>query len=433
MAHPAISGAIENAFINLDYPIPLDDPWCMGSKGIGHGTAMAGLIAGRTDAKRLGVAPGAKVLPVRCANLARDDHDDRFELGVALLGVGLNGSRAMPPHCTDGAVGARIAAVVLSLDFQRPDYARAEYLTAEQIETTAGKGELEKLIDAASDGEGPACDPFALAILLVQNAVAVVIPSGNGGGNRLAYPGSPDDYAAIVALLKHPDGRAYVFELLVDMISSYNAAYADAENSADIRNALRDSFDTFVSDELSNLPLFTQAAYDTGDPFADTGIIVVGAANYDDAPDLDPAEMDRSAHHRAGYSQYGPGLCVLAPSDQNTNPPYRCDGASGDGSTPVPTADLRGPGGFASDPMADTSHAGQIWGFGGTSAASAKVGGVIALLAERQISQTPDLPLTGPGLRAALIGHVTKSVPYEQAGAWLRRRGPDVLLREHAS
>ncbi|MEZ5868778.1 MAG: hypothetical protein R3D46_10160 [Defluviimonas denitrificans] len=33
-------------FLNLDYPMPLNDPWCMSSRGIGHGTAMAGLIPG---------------------------------------------------------------------------------------------------------------------------------------------------------------------------------------------------------------------------------------------------------------------------------------------------------------------------------------------------------------------------------------------------
>ncbi|WP_159441640.1 S8 family serine peptidase [Roseivivax lentus] len=405
--HPALKDAIQNEFINLDYPMPLDDPWCMGSKGIGHGTAMAGLVAGSMGGRSLGVAPDAKILPVRCANLARDDHDDRFELGVAILGVGLAGNRGMLPNCPAEADAARIAAVVLSLDFQKPDYDRAGYLSAYEIRKAAEEGKLAEKIKEARDEDRPACDPFALAILIVQTQVAVVIPAGNGGGDRLAYPGNPDDYAAIFELLKHPEGRDFVYDLLLEMIDSYNMSF-----SRDMRFETRQAFDAFREDALEPQPLYTRSPDDDGDPFEQTGIIVVGAANYEGAPDLDPDNLDRSTHICAGYSQYGPGLCVLAPSDRDTDPPYRCDTADGAGSVPVPTADIRGPGGFAADPLADYSHAGQKYGFGGTSAAAAQVGGVISLLAERKITQAPSAPLNGPDLRRTLTGLVVEARDY---------------------
>ncbi|GFE48361.1 hypothetical protein So717_01140 [Roseobacter cerasinus] len=428
--HSAIAEAISGEFVNLDYPLPLNDPWCMGSKGIGHGTAMAGLIVGETEqGRRLGVAPKAKLTPVRCANLARDSHDDRFDLGVALLALGLNGHRpAFAAVCDSGSLAQRMAAVVLSLDFPRPDVARNQYITANELQKARNEGRIEALLDQARRGARQICDPFALAILLVQNAVPVVIPAGNRGGEGLAYPGAFEDYEPLLGLLGDEDGRSLVLQQLVEMMKQFNRGTSSSVLEQPFESFLQ-QFDS-SGQELRVQGRNARRAFRDGqeaqtvdadalDAFAGTGIVVVGASYHkditQDAPAQKAAEVTHSGYRRSEYSQYGPGLCVLAPSDRDGQPATRChrygftglENALGAHTVPVTTSDLPGPGGFSGSNTGMT-HAGQQVGFGGTSAAAAQVAGVLALLA----AQSDEL-LSGPDLRTALIALAEPGIDLE--------------------
>jgi len=89
-----------------------------------HGTMVAGLIAGRNqDGKRLGVAPGAHIVPIKVADGRADivEQDDKL--------VGVNGSRLAEgiDRAIDLAGSERIKVinVSLNLDAEDPDVTRA--------------------------------------------------------------------------------------------------------------------------------------------------------------------------------------------------------------------------------------------------------------------------------------------------------------------
>jgi hypothetical protein len=131
------------------------------------------------------------------------------------------------------------------------------------------------------------------------------------------------------------------------------------------------------------------------DPFEGTGIIVVGSAKLADP--LDKA----SELVPASYSQFGPGLCCLAPSDRDENPSAK---PSTDGKVRfnyVPAPDILGHGGYAEAPASLASHHAGEYGFGGTSAASAQAAGIIARMIEAR--KTAGEAVDGASIRAALV------------------------------
>jgi hypothetical protein len=225
-----------------------------------------------------------------------------------------------------------------------------------------------------------ACDPLALAILVASLVVPVVIPSGNDGTDAISYPGAPSDFAPVVATLASDQGRPKVREMLAGAGLSIEEALLDRAASA-----------------LSVGP----------DPFVDTGIIVVGSATLSDATkrasDLVPAR----------YSQFGPGLCCLCPSDRDEEPWVRPGTQSGQRWNYVPAPDIFGPGGYAVDPSALFSHHGGDYGFGGTSAAAAQTAGIIA----RVVAASK--PADGPSLRRAVVAKLP--------GPWSEKTGYGII------
>jgi hypothetical protein len=153
---------------------------------------------------------------------------------------------------------------------------------------------------------------------------------------------------------------------------------------------------------------------DGPDPFVDTGLIVVGSARLSDPTqkhsDLVPAR----------YSQHGPGLCFLCPSDRDEEPWVKppTDGVPRWNYVPAP--DIFGPGGYAVDPFALYSHHAGEYGFGGTSAASAQAAGVLARVVEARRSGAE--PVDGPSVRQAVVAKL--------GGPWSATTGYGILTLE---
>jgi hypothetical protein len=343
---------------NLDYPVAADGRMAFSSKGAGHGTAMGGLIVGRPGplCPLWGAAPEAKLIPVRCSTLLHDTHANRLKLAGAILRL------AFGPE-------GKADVILVGPPFVRPP--------AEDY--PAGWSDAVEVTDFAG-----ACDPLALSILVASLAVPVVIPSGNDGTDAISYPGAPSDFTAVVATLKDGDGGKAVKEML---------------EAAKLK----------VPDGL--LDRAAEAMGSAADPFAGTGILVVGAAKLSDP--LDKA----SKLVPARYSQFGPGLCCLAPSDRDEEPWAKppTDGKMRHNYVPAP--DILGHGGYSADPFALYSHHATEYGFGGTSAASAQAAGVIARVVEarRKRGEAVD----GPGVRE---GVVTKL-----GGKWTKESGYGIL------
>jgi hypothetical protein len=348
---PAVWAA-SGSVLNLDYPVAADARMAFASKGAGHGTAMGGLIVGRPDplCPLWGAAPEAKLLPVRCSTLLSASHANRLTLAGAVLRL---------------AFGPEPTADVLLVG---PPFVRPA--------PDAYPADWSGPVDPAGF-EGP-CDPLALAILVASLAIPVVIPSGNDGTSAISYPGAPSDFAPVAATLADGDGRKAVEAML-------------AASGLEVR---RDRLDAAAA-----------ALAEGPDPFASTGIIVVGAARLSD-----PARKD-SPLVPARYSQHGPGLCVLAPSDRDeeawVRPP--ADGVARYNYVPAP--DIPGHGGYATDPFALHSHHAGEHGFGGTSAAAAQAAGVIARVIESRRRRKD--PVTGPAVRQAVVAKL--SGPYAPA------------------
>jgi subtilisin family serine protease len=344
--------------INLDYPAEPDGRMAFSSKGAGHGTAMGGLIVGTPDplCPLWGTAPEAKLIPVRCSTLLHDTHGNRLALARAILRL------AFGP-------GPRTEIILVGPPFVRP---------AADAYPSDWSGEVDL------SGFAGACDPLALAILVASLEAVVVIPSGNDGTSAISYPGAPSDFAPVAATLADGDGRKAVEEMLA---------------AAEIKIARK------------LLDRAAAALADGSDPFVNTGIVVVGSARLSDSAnktsDLVPAR----------YSQHGPGLCALCPSDRDEAPSVKppTDGAPRWNYVPAP--DIFGPGGYAVDPFALHSHHAGEYGFGGTSAAAAQAAGLLARVVESRRSATK--PVDGPSVRQAVVAKL--------GGAWSAEAGYGIL------
>lgn len=144
------------------------------------------------------------------------------------------------------------------------------------------------------------------------------------------------------------------------------------------------------------------------DPFEGTGLIVVGSATLDDPLDAGSALVP------ARYSQFGPGLCCLAPSDRDEDPSVKPPNDGRERFNYVPAPDILGHGGYAEAPASLVSHHAGEYGFGGTSAAAAQAAGVIARMIEARRADGD--PVDGPAIRAAIAaklgGPYTKETGY---------------------
>jgi hypothetical protein len=293
---------------------------------------------------------------VRCSTLLHDTHANRLKLAGAVLRLAF------------GPAG-KADVILVGPPFVRPDEDDYPHDWAKEVDL--------------SDYAG-ACDPLALAILVASLAVPVVIPAGNDGTGEISYPGAPSDFAAVGVTLRDGDGRKAVEAML-------------ATSGLHVSREMLDRAET--------------ALVAGPDPFAGTGLIVVGAAKLSDP--LDKA----SELVPARYSQFGAGLCCLAPSDRDEEPWVKppTDGRMRYNYVPAP--DILGHGGYSADPFALYSHHATEYGFGGTSAASAQAAGVIARVVEARRGRGE--PLDGPAVRQGIVAKL--------GGAWSPKAGYGLL------
>ncbi|MEL6645218.1 MAG: S8 family serine peptidase [Pseudomonadota bacterium] len=331
------------AVINADYPVAQDGRMAFSSKGGGHGTAMGGLIAGTPEkgvCEIWGTAPEAQLIPARVATRLSDTHDNRLAVADAIISMAFG-----PSKCE---------AILVGPPFVRPS--DDSYPT-----------NWDEAVDLSAF-DGP-CDPLTLAIWLASTKVPVLIPSGNDGTSSISYPGAWDDYAAVKTTLEDGDGRK-----AVDAMMTRPGLAAAAK-----------ALDTLVTPDAGH----------GKDPFVGTGIIVVGSAKLSDP------EKKGSALIPANYSQSGPGLCFLCPSDRDEDPGAKPDPKAGLKFNYIPAPDILGHGGYAEDPANLASHQGANYGFGGTSAATAQSAGVIARMIEAR--KAKGLKVDGPSIRDAIV------------------------------
>ena len=425
--HPAYGlGAADPAFeasspekttwFNLDYPAPRFDTSAFQSRGDGHGTAMAGIMVGlpSADYPLTGVAPEANLFPVRLGTYVSDSHSNRMAIAVALLEAVFT-------------LEKRANVVLLGPVFERPleDYAQAY-------------------------GEG-LVDPLILAILIAQTRAVIVLPAGNNGSDtELSYPSDPADYGHVFRAIATEDGLTAALDMLFsglsddidpDEIKALKSGYFAPGTTDLLVPGIRQLFESNIwiaaqrglavqlDDALAQAAAASDEELDTADqafenfglasyaldrshapqnamdPFAGTGIINVGAAKVRRG-DLDQTE-------RAAYSQSGWGVTLLAPSAAEYQPYERCSDELPIWHTSVPTADTFGAGGYSADQHQTHSHDVQRFGFGGTSAASAIVAGLLARIAGE------DATLRGPSLRNALLTQYTHAnvADYDNAGS----------------
>ncbi|MEM6482999.1 MAG: S8 family serine peptidase, partial [Pseudomonadota bacterium] len=336
-----------SVIFNADYSEFSDGRLAFSSKGNGHGTAMAGLIAG-TPADGIegfyGTAPQSKLSLARVTTRLADNHGNRVKIANVIL---------------DMAFGAASADVILV----GPPFVRPGEGT---YPDKWGKDDKDKDIDNSEFSKLP-CDPLALAILVSSLYVPIVIPSGNDGTTSISYPGAADDFAGVRGALRDKEGLEWVREMI-------------AHDGLRIEKAQLDLAAALAKEQAK-------------DPFADTGIIVVGSAKLSDPTNR------LSALEPAGYSQTGAGLCFLCPSDRDEDPSAPRVPPGTEMFNYVPAPDILGHGGYAEEPASLVSHQGGDFGFGGTSAASAQATGVIARLIEAR--RNTGKGITGPEIRAA--------------------------------
>jgi hypothetical protein len=319
---------------------------------------MGGLIAGRAGplCPLWGAAPEAKLIPVRCSTLLHDTHANRLKLAGAVLRLAFGPS-------------GKADVILVGPPFVRPA-------------GDAYPGDWSGEVDLSAFAG--ACDPLALSILVASLAVPVVIPAGNDGTGAISYPGAPSDFAAVVATLKDGDGRKAAEEML----------------AAAGLHVPREMLDRAAT-ALASGP----------DPFAGTGIIVVGSAKLSDP-------LDKSSELvPARYSQFGPGLCCLAPSDRDEEPWAKTPTDGRMRYNYVPAPDILGHGGYAADPVALFSHHATEYGFGGTSAAAAQGAGVIARAVEARRGRGE--PVDGVAVRQGIVAKL--------GGAWTPKAGYGLL------
>ncbi|MEO1551503.1 MAG: S8 family serine peptidase, partial [Pseudomonadota bacterium] len=395
--HPALEHKERPDGINLDYPVPAQSAFAMGSMGTGHGTAMAGLITGLmpspTGDTQIGVAPGAFLQPMRAQNLARDNPIDRALLAGALLDAVL-GARILEGRA-ETEPSSQMRVLVLSLDFQRPAGQGLDPLEQASLYVDVGAYLAEKDEDkraqmvAAADGF---IDPLVLVIAVLQQIVSVVIAGGNNGYPQPAYPGAPKDYRQLAQALEHEVTRKLVREQMLGLL--------DESGAFEFTDAQKDEVMTFLASVRCSLK--DVLSDDQTDPFAKTGLIVVGAADYSDPGNRYPAKPTR-------YSNTGAGITLVAPGDgDDPKPlPQTCQEALARRTT-IPTAEIAGPGGYASDADALLSSSEELYGFGGTSAASALTAGAVARIWSEAMDSSPSQ------VRATLLSDdYTREIPDE--------------------
>ena len=226
----------------------------------------------------------------------------------------------------------------------------------------------------------------------------------------------------MIAALRDERGHEEATKMMTQMLET---ALANCANSTDvgILGGHPSKLGSLLLDLAANLADWQLSRADTKeegsddgdltDPFAGTGIIVVGAGYLEK---LDTTEPEQSSKLKVcGYSQGGSGICLIAPSDGDgprsypDRPADECGSYEATRSWAVPTADILGPGGYADDPRRFYCHQDQRRGFGGTSAAAAHVAGAIARMMWSS-DEAPD-PVE---LRQTLIGLVGPVADIEQ-------------------
>ena len=187
-------------------------------------------------------------------------------------------------------------------------------------------------------------DPLPFAVYFAASKIPVVLASGNDGTGAASYLGDVERF-------KKQVGDLASFDKLVKLFGIDKATLKGLlglKDGDDLKDFLK---------ELAEPP----------------GLIVVGACN--------------NKGFRSRYSQYGEHLTLVAPSDDDLPPKTEAQegGPPSDRdrrrSAAIATTDSVGPAGF--EPADDFyTLSDNAYGFGGTSAASAQVAGVVALMLE---------------------------------------------------
>ena len=179
-------------------------------------------------------------------------------------------------------------------------------------------------------------DPLAFALSLAATQIPVVIPSGNIGTSKLSFPIDCAHFGQWIRDLGNNVLKCLSEELRLD--------------AAKLEKCLKTTDDNKL-----------RALFDEESPF-----ITVGACN--------------NKGYRSRYSQYGPHLTVVAPSDDETPAPG-AEPSKTLGTRSIATTDIPGPFGYSQGNSGYTNPK-DLDGMGGTSAAGAQVAGIIALMLE---------------------------------------------------
>ncbi|MEM9971142.1 MAG: hypothetical protein AAF762_08590, partial [Pseudomonadota bacterium] len=388
------------------------------------------------------IAPHAKLATARISTLLADDDANRLDLATTVFDTvyrqATSPARALliAPPISEPAPGAFVIGQETGVD----DAARVDaFLDRHGIDQTlAGEDLLAALRTDAIDRDDALCDTFILSLMLTSELIPVVIPAGNDGSDSLAHPAHPAAYHRIASLLMASPAaqimavrlierallgdmtptRARILDILLNTGADTPVNVVEAGMLSSGEFTIVRDWIVRAAEQFSRMDL-------QADAFAGTGIIVVGAGTVDLDESIDPGTgaitlqpsegtaMADVTLRPARYSQSGPGLCLLAPSNDEPLPKQTCAPSPTSRPRAVGTADAMGHAGFADDPRAAYSHGLQAVGFGGTSAASAQVAAMIGYLPE---------VTDGPAVREALI-LAAQGVSDASALTWGPERG----------
>ncbi len=450
---------------NADHPIPLGEATAFGAFGTGHGTAMAGIMMGRpysvggsgNNILAKGVASDARLSAARISTFLNNRHDNRFEIASILLDMVWDYS--LPKF---GRATGSLDALVFGPPLGRPNVSD-EYVTdwgtvlpaldlkklspaiAVELSQISSNLSFEILVNLSAQSlvalytalpKNP-IDPLIFSIYLASERTPVVIPSGNRGLSEVEYPANPMDYAVVKRTLSNPLGAIMATLTLLELLGVDLDSLGAEPASEGCPNCLNLSVVHFGDSQLLGItvgavakhlierenafpnidPDWTTAAQvpKNVDVFKSTGVVVVGAATPDDGyliTNTVPARFTRST-----YSNYGPGLALVAPSDGDDVLRDGCGpwplvkpdvpllpGKLIDGDTiytqsdwhrPIASADIVGPAGWSDEAGSFVSVASQPIGFGGTSAAAASVAGLLSLFRAQLEMSGEDWGITG--------------------------------------
>lgn len=423
--HPGLLNNLEAlSTYNADYPIPVRDKGAMSSIGTGHGTSMAGIMVGHeatTDDEAKvpivpfkGIAPNGNLMVSRITSFLSDSHENRMAIAGALLdtfflieGVTPRAITLVPP------IARPDPSVFSTLDPDHPMRPRWLTLSDDRLYL-----ELSEAFDLENE---PPCDILILTLMMLSRFRPVVLPAGNNGFGELGYPGNPKDYSAVTKVLNDRIGRLLCVRMIenllfkVDPGTPKDTRSSDEKGPTEFNKEIRRQMIALMGELARN---FSRTLWGMGsqplDLFEGTGIIVVGAGTvplevkkeegkdpvllYEGNPIGDPSLVPPILK-RSNYSQFGPGLCLLAPSDMELPGYEDCTPIKGPRPLAVPTTDILGPGGFADSPYRLYSSTAQREGFGGTSAAAAQVCAIMGFLEE---------DVDGPTARRLLVQAVSR-------------------------